>query len=223
LSKGAWRLARVMGLTLAVLAAAAPGARGQSIGLGVRLTSVSGSDSVAVDPSVSVNNKFTGGFVRFNLSKRMTFEAAMDYQTSTNPTGTARIRNTPIQLSGLIVPFRTPVQPYFLAGVGWYKHKLEALDQGKAVMTTDTTDFGYHTGVGGLLMFGKHASAYVDYRYTWVDVNGVEGLMGAVRTAVSLTSVLGAMTGANSQSNSGTTPSISRRGSMWTGGLAVYF
>jgi hypothetical protein len=218
------RSARVAGLVLAVLAGVAGNARAQTIGLGARMVSVSGADSLAVDPASASNTRFTGGFVRLNASKHLTLEAAMDYQSTTNPAETARIRNTPIQVSTLFVPLRTAVQPYVLAGIGWYKHRVEALDQGKAVQTGESTDFGYHTGVGGQVMLGKHAGFFVDYRYTWVDINGIDGLAGAVRSAASLTSVLGALssfTGNKSSSSSGST--ISRRGSMWAGGVTVYF
>jgi opacity protein-like surface antigen len=210
-------------LALAVLVSGARPATAQTIGLGARMVSVSGSDSLAVDPETSLNTKFTGGFVRLNVSKHMSLEGSMDFQSETNAAETARIHNTPIQVSALVIPIRTALQPYFLAGIGWYKHKLEALDNGTPVLTTDTTDFGYHTGVGGQVMFGKHFSAYVDYRYTWVDINGIGGLPGAVRSAASLTSVLGALTSINSQDSKSSTSSISRSGSMWTGGMAIYF
>ena len=218
-----WRSVWVAGLTLAILAGLARETRAQTLGLGARMVSVSGSDSLAVDPNVAVDTRFTGGFLRLNASKHMTLEASMDFQSTTNPYGTARIHNTPIQVSALVVPIRTAIQPYFLAGIGWYKHKLEALNNGATAQTVQTTDFGFHTGLGGQLMFGKHASAYLDYRYTWADVNGVSGLLGAVRSAVSLTTVLGALSSLNNQNSSSSTSGISRRGSMWTGGVAIYF
>jgi opacity protein-like surface antigen len=217
------RPARVIGLVLALLACAAPGARAQTIGLGARMVSVSGTDSLAVDPQANVSTKFTGGFLRLNVSKHMALEGSMDFQSETNAAGTGRIRNKPIQVSGLVIPIRTALQPYFLAGVGWYRHTLEALDNGQTVMETQSTNFGYHTGVGGQVMFGKHVSAYVDYRYTWADTKGISGLMGTVRSAVSLTSVIGALTSLNDKDASTSTSSVSRRGSMWTGGMAVYF
>jgi opacity protein-like surface antigen len=187
------------------------------------MVSVSGSDSLAVDPDVSLNTRFTGGFLRLNVSKHMALEGSMDFQSETNSAGTGRIHNAPIQVSGLVLPIRSALQPYFLAGIGWYRHKLEALDNGEAVLTTQSTDFGYHTGVGGQVMFGKHASAYVDYRYTWVDVNGISGLMGTIRSAASLTTVIGALTSLKNQDAKDSTSSISRSGSMWTAGMAIYF
>jgi opacity protein-like surface antigen len=217
-----WRSARVVGLALAVLAGAAGDARGQMFGIGARMVSVSGADSPAVDQSDPSNTRFVGGLVRLNASKHITLEVAMDYQSITNPTETARLRNTPIQVSGLLVPMRTRLTPYFLAGVGWYKHKLEALENGRGVLTAETTDFGYHTGVGGQLMFGRHVGISVDYRYTWVDREGVDGFMGVVRSAASLTSVVGMLTSLGSDRNSEES-SITRSGSMWTGGLTVYF
>ena len=148
----------------------------------------------------------------------------MDYRSTTNPTETARVRTTPIQVSALFYPMRTAIAPYLMAGVGWYKHHAEALSDGKAVLTTSTSEFGYHTGLGGELMMGKHASLFVDYRYVWVDVNGIGGFTGVLKSAASLTSVIGVLSNLKDSSNGkDPTSSISRRGSLWTTGLTVYF
>ena len=103
------------------------------------------------------------------------FEAAMDYQSSTNESETARVRNTPIQVSALLLPIKKSFAPYALAGLGWYRHKIEALDGGRTVATANATDFGYHAGAGLQLKFGQHAAIFADYRYVWVDANGLDG------------------------------------------------
>jgi len=217
-----WRRVWMAGLALAALAGVAGDAGAQTFGLGARMVSVSGPDSPAVDQSDPSNTRFAGGLLRLNATKHISLEVSMDYQSTTNPAGTARIRNTPIQVSGMLFPLRTALSPYFLAGIGWYRHKLEALDNGKPVLTGESTDFGYHTGVGGQLMFGRHAGIFVDYRYTWVDLNGIDGFMGAVRSAASLTSVVGLLTSLNDGDKTKDS-TINRSGSMWTGGLTIYF
>jgi opacity protein-like surface antigen len=221
-ARNAWRSVALAGLVTVVFGGIASGrAVAQTVGLGARLVSVSGPESPAIDSNDGSNTKLVGGFLRLNASKHLAVELSMDYQSTTNSTETARIRNTPIQASVEFFPLRTALRPYFLGGVGWYRRHIEALNDGNAVLTTDNSEFGYHAGVGGELMMGKHVSMYVDYRYVFVDVNGINGLPGAVKSALSLTSVVGLM---NAAINTPDMPSsISDRGSMWTGGVAIYF
>jgi hypothetical protein len=218
-------MAGVMGVTIAICVGFAGGeAQAQSFGVGARMVSVSGTDSPALDPGETTSTRLAGGFLRLKASKRLSLEVSMDYRSTTNPTETARVRTTPIQVSALFYPMRTAIAPYLMAGVGWYKHHAEALSDGKAVLTASTSEFGYHTGLGGELMMGKHASLFVDYRYVWVDVNGIGGFTGVLKSAASLTSVIGVLSNLKDSSNGkDPTSSISRRGSLWTTGLTVYF
>jgi len=112
-----------------------------------------------------------------------------------------------------------------LGGIGWYKQRVETLADGKSVNHVDTSRFGYHAGVGGELMLGKHASIYMDYRYTFVNINGLGGLAGAAYTALSLTSIPGLISALASTDNasSSTTQTVSHLGSMWTTGMTLYF
>jgi len=214
-----------MGLTIALcVGLTAREGQAQTFGIGPRMVFVSGTDSPALDPTDTTNTRFTGGFLRFRASKHLGLEVAMDYRVTTNPAETARIRNTPMQASVLFFPVRTAIAPYLLVGVGWYKQRVEALSDGDPVLTANTSQFGYHTGIGGELMMGRHASLFVDYRYIFVDVNGDGGLAGAARSAASLTSVINLLSSFNHASDgNGSTSGTSRRGSMWTTGLTVYF
>jgi opacity protein-like surface antigen len=217
-----WRSIWAAGLALAFLGGTAAGARAQVIGIGARMTSVSGPESPALEDTDSSRTRFAGGFVRVHLVGSLGFEAAMDYQSTTNEAETARVRNTPIQVSGLLLPIRKTFAPYMLGGIGWYRHKVEALDNGKAVATAYATDFGYHAGGGLQVKFGRHAALFADYRYVWVDANGIDGFSGLIRSASSLSSMVGlvtALAGADTSNDEG----ISRGGSMWTGGLTLYF
>jgi len=217
-----WRLAWVTGLALAVIGGAARGAQAQTFGIGARMVSVSGPESPALDDSDSSRTRLWGGYARVHLIGSLGFEAAMDYQSSTNESETARVRNTPIQLSALLLPVKKSFAPYVLAGLGWYKHKIEALDGGRTVATANVTDFGYHAGGGLQLKFGRHAAIFADYRYVWVDAGGLDGFSSLIKSAASLTSVLGlvsAVTGGNDSDAGG----VSRGGSMWMGGMTIYF
>jgi opacity protein-like surface antigen len=217
-----WRSARAVGLALAFLGVAAPGARAQTFGVGVRMASVSGPESPALEDTDSSRLRFWGGFARLHLLGSFGVEVSMDYQSETNDAETAKIRNTPIQVSALLLNPKKSFAPYLLGGLGWYKHKVEALDDGKTVATASTTDFGYHLGGGLQLKFGRHAAIFADYRYVWVDENGLDGFSGLIKSASSLTSVVGlisSVAGADNDDGDG----ISRGGSVWVGGLTVYF
>ena len=216
-----WRLAWVAGVALAVLAGAARGAQAQTFGIGARMVSVSGPESPALDDSDSSRTRLWGGYIRFHPLGSLAIEAAMDYQSSTNEAETARIRNIPIQISGMLLPVKKAFAPYVLAGIGWYKHRVEALDSGVTTATAYATDFGYHTGLGAQIKFGGHAAIFVDYRYVWVDSNGIDGISGALKSAASVTNVVSLL--ASLADNESKESSISRGGSMWTGGLTIYF
>jgi len=217
-----WRSVAVAALALAVLGGAARGAQAQTFGIGARMVSVSGPESPALDDSDSSRTRLWGGYARVHVLGSLGFEVAMDYQSLTNESETARVRNTPIQVSALLLPIRKSFAPYVLAGLGWYRHKIEALDGGRTVATANATDFGYHAGGGLQLKFGRHAAIFADYRYVWVDADGLDGFSSLIKSAASLTSVLGlvsAVTGNNDSDAGG----ISRGGSMWMGGMTIYF
>jgi opacity protein-like surface antigen len=209
-------------LAFAMLAGLATSARAQRLGVGFRMTSVSGADSPVFEDTDSSRPRLWGGFARLHLAGSFGVEVAMDYQSLTNDTETAHVRNTPIQVSGLLLNPKARFAPYALGGLGWYKHKVEALENGSTVATAHATDFGYHLGGGLQLKFGRHAAVFADYRYVWVDANGLDGFSNLVRSASSLTSVLGlvaAVAGTDNSNGEG----ISRGGSMWTGGMTIYF
>jgi len=217
-----WRSAVVAALALAVLGGAARGAQAQTFGIGARMVSVSGPESPALDDSDSSRTRLWGGYARVHVLGSLGFEVAMDYQSLTNESETARVRNTPIQVSALLLPIKKSFAPYVLAGLGWYRHKIEALDGGRTVATANATDFGYHAGGGLQLKFGRHAAIFADYRYVWVDADGLDGFSSLIKSAASLTSVLGlvsAVTGGDDSDADG----ISRGGSMWMGGMTIYF
>ena len=217
-----WRSAGVAALALAAFAAGAQDARAQMLGIGIRMASVSGSDSPALEQNSSSRTRFTGGFFRLHLLGSFGLEASMDYQSTTNDAKTAKVRNTPLQVSALLLSPKKSFAPYLLGGLGWYKHRIEAIDNGVAVARVTTTDFGYHLGGGLQLKFGRHAAVFADYRYVWVDANGIDGFSGIIKSAASLTSVVGLVAAVAGSDNSAD-QSVKRGGSVWVGGLTVYF
>jgi hypothetical protein len=172
-------------------------------GLGPRIAVVRG--SVEAESS---SERYTGGLLRAHLSPRTAVELALDWRTMTNESLTERTRDYPFQGSLLLYPVSAPIAPYLLGGVGWYSQRVEALGAEREVLESTTTrEFGYHAGFGGELRFGRHAAAHLDYRYTFLGVgNDEEGEEGGGITSA-LTDRL----------------RLSHEGSMWTGGLTIYF
>jgi len=226
---GAMRGTAAIGLAVAMVACAtARPAQAQGFGIGPRMVFVTGADSPLQDPASNASTKLTGGFIRIRPSKRVGIDLSMDFRTATDVDNTVKVHSTPIQASALYYLLKGPVSPYVRGGVGWYKTRVELVGADKSAETTETK-FGYHTGLGGEVMLGKHASIYVDYRYTFVDIQGLGGLLNTATSLLSMGSLSGlfsSLTGAKGAATSGgslTNPNVSHLGSMWTTGVTLYF
>jgi opacity protein-like surface antigen len=232
---GRMRVAAI-GLVVAMaVGATARDAQAQGFGIGARMVFVTGADSPLQDSSSSSSTKLTGIFARIRASKHVGLEVSYDWRTARDAENTIEVKSTPIQLSGLFYLLKGPIAPYVVAGVGWYKTRVDLLGGATAtpvtdppaVTTAETTKFGYHTGLGGEVMLGKHASIYVDYRYTFVDIQGLSGILGKATSL--LTGGLGSLfttvagIGGNQATGTATLPTASHLGSMWTTGMAIYF
>jgi hypothetical protein len=203
-------LSRLAGALMA-LVLLFPAIAAAQFGLGPRFTWV----RADVDTEDSAD-RYTGGILRAHMSPRTSLELAFDWRTMTNETLNLRTRDYPLQASLLLYPLNTRIAPYLLGGVGWYWHRVEALGESQEVLeSTSTRVFGYHAGFGGELRLGRHAAMHVDYRYTKIrfgddepdDISGTDSGGFGVPGVSYLTDKLG----------------LSHEGSMWTGGLTVYF
>jgi opacity protein-like surface antigen len=198
--------------TLAALlfAAAWPAAAGADVGIGPRFTLVRG--TTGTDTGA---DRYTGGVLRARMSPRTAIELALDWRTVINASLTERTRNLPFQGSLLLYPVRSGISPYLLGGIGWYSQRVETLDGANRVLASTTSrTFGYHAGFGGELRAGRHAAIHLDYRYKFVRA-------GDETTA----DPTGTSTGAGIPIVSSLSDKLhlSRSGSMWTGGLTLYF
>lgn len=223
----------VLGLMVAVaLAATARDAQAQSFGIGARMVFVTGADSPLQDASSSTT-RLTGVFMRLRASKRVAVEVAYDWRTARDAENTIEAKTTPLQVSGLFYLLRGPISPYVNVGAGWYKTRVTLLNGAAAggdtgaTTSAETTKFGYHTGFGGEVFMGKHASLFVDYRYTFVDISGLGGILTTAGSLLTggygaLFSSMAGMGGTNT-SGSALNPNVSHLGSMWTGGMTLYF
>jgi opacity protein-like surface antigen len=146
----------------ALLGATAVPAHAQGVGIGGRLawvTADSASDAERV--------RFTGGQIRL-LSARIGLEVSMDRHTATFDLLDQKVTETPIQASLLLRMGGGTVSPYLLGGPGWYRRKVEPIE-GAGQAAIETTEFGWHAGIGLEIRPGRRLGIHGDYRRTFLD------------------------------------------------------
>ena len=187
------RLAAALCAGVVSLLAVTPAAA--QFGVGARLAWVKGNSRVDAD-----SVRFVGGQIRIG-SPRLAIEVALDSHSEDLPLLNQKVSERPIQTSLLLKLATGSLQPYLLAGPGWYKRSVEPLEGPGEKLST--TEFGWHAGGGLEVRPNRHVGVHGDYRYTFVnfgdDGDKVIGLPGL----------------------SGILPR--HRGSMWTLGATVYF
>jgi opacity protein-like surface antigen len=176
----------------ALLATVAPAAA-QGFGLGGRVAWVT-ADSDADEESV----RFIGGQLRLG-SARWGLELSIDRHSESFDALNQKVTEIPIQTSLLLRLGRGGFSPYLLGGPGWYRRKVEPIE-GDDEETLDTTEFGWHAGIGLELRPARSFGIHGDYRYTFLDFSDDdddEGFIGGLLPG--------------------------HRGSMWTLGATIYF
>ena len=207
---------------LSLMGALVPtGAAAQLVGLGPRFSVVRG-DTATNTPTT----RFVGGTARLKTSGLISLEGALDFRTTFSPDRTKRVREAPLQGSVLIYPIRAAMAPYLVGGMGIYTTNYDVLAAGLVTETAQERKVGMHLGFGGEIRLAKHAVAYMDYRYRFVQFgSGDAATMTAGAPATSATTV-GKTSAASKLLNS--VPGLgdlnmSHKGSMWTGGVAIVF
>ena len=175
-----------------LLACAAPvGAQG--FGLGGRIAWVTSDSEADVDAV-----RMVGGQMRL-LGRRYGLEVALDRHSESFELLNEKVTETPIQASLLLRMGSGRVSPFLLGGPGWYRRKVEALDDSD--QSVSTTEFGWHAGIGLEILASRHFGIHGDYRYTFLDFDDDEeedeGFIGGLLPG--------------------------HRGSMWTLGATIYF
>lgn len=183
----------VPALTCAVLLGTALPAAAQ-FGIGGHLAFVK-ADTEGDDDS----RRFLGGHVRLS-GDRAALEVSLDRHTEEFEELGERVKETPIQASLLLYLARGSFKPYVLGGPGWYRTRVESIDDSDEGVTNK--EFGWHAGFGAEIRGGRHVGIHADYRYTFLDFNDDEeeddeGFIGGLLP--------------------------SHKGSMWTVGVTVYF
>jgi opacity protein-like surface antigen len=121
------------------------------------------------------SNEYMGGVqARLRLPLFFGAEGSVDYRRDTN--GDTTTHQWPVQLSGLIyLPKIIVVQPFLLAGVGWYNttvHGPNAFDQTQ-------NQFGPHAGAGVEINLSSCVFLDATYRYVWLNKLHSEDAQGA--------------------------------------------
>ncbi len=199
---------------------AVPGAAAaQMLGVGPRFSMVRG-DLATNTPST----RFVGGSLRLNTSKMVGFEGSLDLRTTWDTAKTQRLRETPLQGSLLIYPFRSVLSPYALGGMGVYTRTYEVLGAGGVIaQSAQERKTGMHLGFGGELRLAKHAVAYVDYRYRFVKFGDGTSSSGTTTASANGTASDFAMKALLATIPGMELLKFSHQGSMWTGGVAFVF
>lgn len=165
----------IMPLALSVvLCAAASPASAQSIGIGGRLAWVTADSNADVD-----SVRFTGGQIRL-VSPRIGLEVSMDRHSETFDLLGQTVTETPIQASLLLRMGAGSVSPYLLGGPGWYRRKVEPIDSVDDA-AVETTEFGWHAGIGLEIRPSRRLGIHGDYRRTFLDFGDTdedEGIIG---------------------------------------------
>jgi opacity protein-like surface antigen len=175
------------------LLSCAASASAQGFGVGGRMAWVTSDDDSDVD-----SVRFVGGQIRF-MGTRFGLELAMDRHSETFDLLNEKVTESPIQASLLLKMGGGRVSPFLLGGPGWYRHKVESLDDPD--QSVSTREFGWHAGGGLEILAGRHFGIHGDYRYTFLDFDDDEeedeGIIGGILPG--------------------------HRGSMWTVGATIYF
>jgi len=173
----------------------------QSMAIGPRLSLVRG-DLATDTPS----SRLFGGTVRMRSSSFTALELSMDYRTTHNEARTERVRETPMQASLLVMPFRSLLAPYALGGVGLYSRKVDLMGPEDVILDSSLERrIGWHAGFGAELKLGRRAGVFLDYRYQFINLRRNDDpeadsiIPGLERVK------------------------FSHQGSMWTSGVAFYF
>ena len=199
---------------------AVPGAaHAQMLGVGPRFSMVRG-DLATHAPTT----RFFGGTLRLNTSKVVGFEGSLDFRTTLDTLRTQRLKETPLQGSILIYPFRSVLSPYALGGLGIYTRTYELLGPAGVIsQSAQERKTGMHLGFGGELRVAKHAVAYADYRYRFVKFGNSASstTSGSSSTEMSARSL--AMDALLRTIPLLSQLKFSHEGSMWTGGVAFVF
>ena len=123
---------------------------------------------------------FGGVQARLYFLKVLAAEASISFHQDRFNDGDTLVTQYPVQVSGMLFPLpELPVQPYIVAGAGWYYTRID--NRRSLDFLGDETDhwFGGHVGAGAEIAPSRAFSLFVDFRYIFIDPESdIEGRSG---------------------------------------------
>lgn len=117
---------------------------------------------------------FGGVQMRLRFMRYLAVEGAATFHRTRFEDGDYTMTQYPVQVSALVLPFaRSHVEPYGLVGAGWYYTRID-IDSSQG--GGDETDrfFGWHLGAGVMVEGGHNFKFHADFRWIFLDEDGVD-------------------------------------------------
>jgi len=124
-----------------------------------------------------------GGQARLRIGQVLGVEAAAEYRskekynfgTYNGQDYTITVSYVPVTVSALLfLPLNSQMVPYGIAGVGWYYTIVDysaafETNTGGIFKDANSSEFGYHIGLGIDYALSEHMAVHGDYRWLFVD------------------------------------------------------
>jgi len=120
-----------------------------------------------------------GAQLRLRFPGPIGLEGLVDYKRTTYTTGgidVLRVEQYPVQASLMLFILGGPVQPYVLAGGGWYYTRSTYLGPLAAQASDTQHTFGGHAGGGVEFGAKSKVSVHVDVRYVFLGVDSIDAV-----------------------------------------------
>ena len=117
---------------------------------------------------------FGGVQARVRFLRVLAVEASISFHQNRYFDGDVVVTQYPVQLSALLLPLpHGPLDPYVLAGGGWYYSRVDYDD---SIGGGDETDrsFAVHVGAGANVWLSPRLSLFADFRWVFLDEPGVD-------------------------------------------------
>jgi opacity protein-like surface antigen len=131
-----------------------------------------------------------GVHYRFRLTGGIGIEAAAGYREATYDLaegGRVRLQTVPVTGALLLYPWTSgPVQPYALAGAGYFLVRIRGEDLPQDIDGTEN-QFGFLAGAGVEVQVSRKVSLFLDGRFTFLPVDTLQSNFGLEARYASVT------------------------------------
>ena len=117
---------------------------------------------------------FGGIQARLRFLRYLAVEGSVSFHQNRYADGDVVVTQYPVQVTAMILPFPDgPLDPYVLAGGGWYYTRIDYDDSIGGGSDTESV-FGIHVGAGTNLWLTPKLSLFGDFRWVFIDEPGVD-------------------------------------------------